>query len=251
MKSDPDEDFFIGWAPTSKGNRRFLLAGGIGLIASGMGLISLLGNAHEPVGLGQWDQGQTVNLTGIMVNNPWPHLLMLNHDLGVKSVYLVGSGKLRLEKNRLFSDGILVKATGSLIKRGHYAMMAITDINSNLKKVNSKYPLTQNVEIDEGSVLLSGEILDAKCWFGAMRPSSGKVHKACASLCVRGGLPVAFCSSGCGDESELLTLVRPDGTAHSYELLPYVADPVVIEGRIVRVNGMKQLRAKISDIRFL
>jgi len=138
-----------------------------------------------------------------------------------------------------------------MISRGDYAMMAVEAL---IHDKMSGTPLNHALKsqwIDEGPSLLSGEILDAKCWFGAMRPASGKVHKSCASLCVSGGLPVAFCDSGCGDEADLLLLVRPDGTPHDRALLPFVADPVAIEGRIVRHNGIRQLRANIANIRFL
>jgi hypothetical protein len=251
MSSHQDEDFFIGWAPTSKSNRRLLLTGGISLMAGGIGLMTLLASAHEPVGKGQWDQSQTVNLTGMMVTKPWPHLLIVEQGRELKTVFLVGSGKQGLSQETLLPDGALATATGSIIKRGSYAMMAISGLKAHQGNQNDTITHAQPKIVNEAPVLLSGEILDAKCWFGAMRPSSGKVHKACASLCVRGRLPVAFCSKGCGDEGDLMVFVRPDGTAHDQELLPFVADPVAITGRIVRVNNMKQLRADISDIRYL
>jgi hypothetical protein len=34
-----------------------------------------------------------------------------------------------------------------------------------------------------------GEVVDAKCYLGAMKPGDGKSHKACATLCVTNGIP--------------------------------------------------------------
>ena len=57
-----------------------------------------------------------------------------------------------------------------------------------------------------GEVDLVGEILDSKCWFGAMRPSQGKPHKACASLCIRGGIPPAFFARADGGHGALMIM---------------------------------------------
>jgi hypothetical protein len=43
--------------------------------------------------------------------------------------------------------------------------------------------------LDSGRVTLRGEIIDPKCYIGAMKPGGGKTHKACAQLCLSGGIP--------------------------------------------------------------
>jgi hypothetical protein len=44
---------------------------------------------------------------------------------------------------------------------------------------------------DEGLVKLTGEIVDSKCFLRVIAPGSGKTHKECASLRLRGGIPPA------------------------------------------------------------
>ena len=39
------------------------------------------------------------------------------------------------------------------------------------------------------NVTLKGEIIDPKCYLGAMKPGGGKTHKACAMRCIAGGIP--------------------------------------------------------------
>jgi hypothetical protein len=102
------------------------------------------------------------------------------------------------------------------------------------------------------SVLLTSEILDANCWFGAMRPGYGKPHKACAALCARGGLPLALCRIGeCGAGTEAPLFLDADGRLHKLDVLPLVADPGFIRGRMVSVGDVMQLRAALADIRRL
>ena len=101
-----------------------------------------------------------------------------------------------------------------------------------------------------GEVSLSGEILDSKCWFGAMRPSDGKLHKACASLCIRGGIPPAFFARGPAGQSALM-IMTDGGRAHGPELLALVADPVQITGRVFRRGDLLMLDTPVSAIRRL
>ena len=101
-----------------------------------------------------------------------------------------------------------------------------------------------------GEVSLSGEILDSKCWFGAMRPADGKVHKACASLCIRGGIPPAFFARGSDGQSALM-IMTAGGRAHGPGLLGLVADPVRISGSVRRVGDLLVLDAPLSQIQRL
>ena len=110
--------------------------------------------------------------------------------------------------------------------------------------------LAATTPTDRGPVMLVGEILDAKCWFGAMRPGYGRTHKACAALCARGGLPLAFCQlSACGDDVAAPLLLDENGRAFGREIVPIVADPVAISGRLIEAGDVLQLRAALRDIR--
>ena len=62
-----------------------------------------------------------------------------------------------------------------------------------------------------GTVELTGEIVDSKCFLGVMVPGSGKTHKDCASLCLRGGIPPALYVQDRAGHSSLLLLAGPSG----------------------------------------
>ena len=94
-----------------------------------------------------------------------------------------------------------------------------------------------------GTVTLDGTIMDSKCFFGVMRPARGMTHKACASLCIRGGIPPSFwVRDGQGRESVML-MTNANGGPMSMDILPLVADPVRVTGEIVRVGDILHLRA--------
>lgn len=242
--------FFVGWsAEAPRADRRFILSAGLGLIAGGGALGATLAHDRPASGPGFWDMGRTHLLQGVLTSDSYPVLRTLDPGGVVRTVFLTSSGK---EAPR-FPARLLnrwVEMTGTLIVRGENRMMAVTEVA--LAPGPEPAGLRSLPEVDHGSVMLVGEILDAKCWFGAMRPGYGKTHKACASLCARGGLPLAFCQSGaCGTDVSAPLILDADGAAHTLDLLQFVADPVSVTGRLVKVGDVMQIRVALTDIRRL
>ncbi len=253
--SERREDFFIGWDETPKQDRRFLLGASLGLLTlSGVGA-ALLARSHAPAGTGQWDMSNVRTFPGMLVSEPYPMLRTSALGAAPRTAFLVTNGKTGVQRSLgAMADGP-VNVTGSLIQRGGNAMIAAIDGDDWIAPAPDFVDLRLIAwpEEDLGEALLVGEVLDAKCWFGAMRPSSGQVHKACAALCVRGGLPPTFCSGEimCGESSDAPLLLRADGGAHGEELLGLVADPVRALGRLVRIGDVTQFRADIGAIQRL
>ncbi|ESQ74957.1 hypothetical protein [Asticcacaulis sp. AC402] len=248
---NPKDSFFIGWAATPKRDRRFMLGAALAAIGAGTTLSLLMAKQHEAVGKGQWDQAKSVTLSGYFIRDPWPLLLVTQPDGTLETVLLVGNGKTAIFDRLPEPLPSFAQVTGTMIQRGAHRMLAVSDKKDWLIALSGgdntdTVPINQYK--DEGSATLSGEILDAKCWFGAMRPGNGKVHKACAALCVRGGLPVAFCTNLCSDSSDIYLVLDPDGKPHGEDILPLVADLVYADGRIVSYGGFKQFRVAIGNI---
>jgi hypothetical protein len=96
---------------------------------------------------------------------------------------------------------------------------------------------------------LAGEIMDSKCFFGVMRPGRGKTHKACAALCIRGGIPPSFWARRADGKESVLLMTDASGRALGQAILPYVGEPVVASGDIVRVGDLLQFRADADAFR--
>lgn len=242
------DDFFIGWAERPpRSHRRFLLAAGLGLTIGGGALAAALASNRPQVGDGVWEMGHVVTLRGQLSRHPYPTLRTMELGQSVRTVFLASNGKgIPVIDAALF--GGAVSATGTLITRGHHAMMAV----DGLAQSPDAIALGPPEEVDHGPVLLAGEVLDAKCWFGAMRPGFGKTHKSCAALCARGGLPLAFCrADACGDGDDALLLTTERGLAFGRDIIPLVADPVSVMGRLIEVGDVMQVRAPLSAIRRL
>lgn len=72
--------------------------------------------------------------------------------------------------------------------------------------------------------------MDSKCYLGAMKPGDGKAHKACAILCVSGGIPpvLIYLDSTGKRRSSLLT--DPTGGPVNDHVLPLIGEPIEIRG---------------------
>lgn len=242
------DDFFIGWsAETPRADRRFLLGAGLALIAGGGVIAAGLSLNRAAIGDGVWNMGERRTLRGLLQPSPYPSLRTQDFDGAMRTVFLATAGKTapRIGPGMM---GNSVAVTGTLITRGVNAMIAVEQIAQAPNENAEAAPAP--AMIDRGPVTLIGEILDAKCWFGAMRPGYGKTHKSCAALCARGGLPLAFCQpAACGEASAAPLFLDQDGRAFGREILPLVADPITVDGRLVQVGDVMQLRTAFGAIR--
>ena len=101
----------------------------------------------------------------------------------------------------------------------------------------------------EKDTVLHGEIVDPKCYFGAMNPGEGKTHLSCAARCLSGGImPLLHWTSADGEHYAVLTGAH--GEAFHENASWFTAVPVKVKGRwrkmdnwsLVRVDGLNQDR---------
>jgi hypothetical protein len=91
-------------------------------------------------------------------------------------------------------------------------------------------------------VTLTGEIVDSKCFLGVMVPGSGKTHKECASLCLRGGIPAGFHVQDRSGRSSLLLLTGPDGEPIGAPAVQSAGEATSVTGSIHRQGEWLALR---------
>ncbi len=243
------DDFFIGWAETPKVDRRFFFGAGLALLAGTAATAGGVAALQRPMGKGDWNMGEIREWRGIATAEPYAMLRTTDLDGTPRTALLGCQGKCGVSAKIGALAGKPVIVQGSLIQRGTHSMIAVIDGLDWIREDAGgdidglAFPKPEPVM----EVSLNGEILDTKCWFGAMRPSSGKVHKACASLCIRGGLPPAFYVKDPQDQSALM-IMTSGGFGHNKDLLPYVADPVSITGQVQRFGDLFLLDAPVSTI---
>lgn len=243
------DDFFIGWADTPTPDRRFFLASGLALLGGTAVTATTLSSRQSAPGRGIWTMGDVRDWHGVITATPYPMLRTLDLDGTPRTVLLSALGKCGVSARIGALAGQSVVVQGSLIARGRNAMIAVKDGLDWIARAapNTEANLTFPQIETLGDVTLRGEILDSKCWFGAMRPSAGKVHKSCASLCIRGGLPPAFYVKDRKNQ-KVLMIMTDRGHGHSTDLLPFVADPVEITATAQRWGNLILLDGPVSAI---
>ncbi len=244
------EPFFIGWADTPAADRRFFMRAGLGLTVAAGGLGFALAAMQQAPGSGQWDPDAVREWRGIVTAEPYAMLRTADLGGAPRTILLSCLGKCGVAARIGALSGQAVVVRGSLIQRGAQAMISVDEEGDWIRRdALATAPEALNFPALQaaGEAELVGEILDSKCWFGAMRPASGKVHKACASLCIRGGIPPAFFARGPGAQGVLL-LMADAGRAHGEGLLSLVGEPVRLRGRVLRQGDLWWLDAPVSAI---
>ena len=96
---------------------------------------------------------------------------------------------------------------------------------------------------------LAGEIVDGKCYLGVMNPGEGKVHRDCAARCIAGGAPPLLAVAGGPPRGRLVSLAGSRGESIHAQVLDFVAEPVTIEGELIRHGDHYSLYADLGSLR--
>ncbi len=245
------DNFFIGWADTPDVDRRFFMRAGFAGVAATSVAAAAVASMQRPGGTGRWtDMGAAHEWRGIATAEPYAMLRTRDIDGKVRTALLGCMGKcgVRARIGALAGKPVVVK--GSLIQRGPHTMIAVIDGPDWIAEdpVSDIAGLEFPEPVAVTDVALNGEILDTKCWFGAMSPSQGKVHKSCASLCIRGGIPPAFYVKDIREQKALM-IMTDNGAGFGHDILEYVADPVSVTGKLYQQGDLLLLDTGAANIR--
>jgi hypothetical protein len=92
-----------------------------------------------------------------------------------------------------------------------------------------------------GTAALTGELVDTKCYFGVMRPATGKVHRGCAVRCLSGGVPPGLLVRDASGNGVVVLLVGGDGGPLRFN--------VQWAARLVRAEGELELRDNLPILK--
>jgi hypothetical protein len=182
---------------------------------------------------------------GTLSREPYP-MLRVNTPDGLKTYLLVSEEKRGAEAALGVTPNGPVKLSGFLVARESVGMieLAANDV------VIAEMPIIAEPAREvHGMVTLEGEIVDSKCWLGVMRPGEGHLHKTCASLCIRGGIPPMLVTRGDGTTPNVMLLTQADGSAVPPDLIiPYVGDAVRVTGTIEKRADLWVFKADLPTL---
>ena len=243
-------DFYVGYlpkAPTALARfvRKIII--GLGLLAVTAALLLVVGQMQFANSV--FEYGKLSSFEGIVVTRPIPTLLVTRPgQVGQGDKYsrylLVAPGKHGADDLVAGFDGKQVRLQGQLIYREGGTMVEITPGSM---AVIDNAPAVQATTRDLGTVTVTGEIVDSKCYLGVMNPGQGKVHRDCAARCLSGGIPPIFVTT---DGHEQLLLVGLDGRALGRDVLrEFIAEPIQIQGELLETGSTQLLKVDPNAFR--
>ncbi|MDX5592409.1 hypothetical protein [Pseudovibrio sp. SPO723] len=253
-KGKPDP-FFIGWAKKPpKLLQGFLFFVSAVLVGGAAGVAFSIGASVPDPGNGTflWSAGYQT-MTGVVEAKPYPVLRLPPSEPGgePRALLLSGVGKRGVQGLAGPLNGKQVDAGGVLLKRGTIEML---QVGGQVKLRAAETPLNsfepQPAE-DLGRWRLSGEVCDGKCYVGAMRPGVGLAHKACANLCLIGGVPPVFVSTSPVDGSSFFLLADAQGNPVPEDLYDLTALFISLEGEIERRDDLLIFKADLTTAKRL
>jgi len=242
-------DFYVGYLPKAPVTiarfvRRAIAV--LGFLAVALALLFVI--TQLPFANSAFEYGKLRKFEGTIVTQPYPMLLVARPgEAPQQSRYsdylLVAPGKHGADDLVAGLKGKHVQLQGQLIYRSSGTMVEV--VPGSIAATES-VPSSEEATRDLGSVTVTGEIVDSKCYLGVMNPGNGKVHRDCAARCLSGGTPPIFVTT---DGNQLL-LVGPDGSALSHEALrEFVAETITIRGDLLQRGEVRFLKVDLRELR--
>lgn len=233
--SEKAPDFYVGYLGLPARHKRFLTKLLVFAVIGMVGIGGLVGLSQRSPGHTEVLSSAIATWSGTVFVEPYP---MMVHDDG--SIHLlIGIGKFGVADRAMEFDGRYCEVDGWALARSDRRAIQLDLAEDSIREgdgVARSSPAEKRG--DQAQIELIGEIVDGKCFLGAMKPGDGKAHKSCATLCIEGGLPAMFVSdSRLGLDQ--LPLVVVDGSAELPDaVLGLVGEPVRVAGSLSFVGTL-------------
>lgn len=247
-----NEELYVGYlTPAAPVSRRLRWISTVA-IAIAVAVAITAAASHRRLPASAFEFGTTRTFEGVVRESPAPMLLVSNGAQRVVSspsaFLLVAPGKHGAGEVIRGLDGELVRLSGTLVYRDGQTMV---EVDPESLVPLGQQPTATPSAADLGSVTLTGEIVDSKCYLGVMNPGESKTHRDCAVRCISGGAPPLFVARNAAGDRVQMLLVGDDGRAINRDVLPFVAEPVEITGHLVSMGELFVLHANTTAFRRL
>jgi methionine sulfoxide reductase heme-binding subunit len=241
--------FFIGWsnmnpAPIMKFVRRSALGLGALALLVAVGFTTKLSHVAKS----SFDYDNLKEVRGQLVSSPFPAIRSITgKDKEGKPVIrtypLVNDAKFGADgivdsvKKVYNTDSYTAIIKGAVIVRSNVAAMELSEGIRSVKVMDKDngLPDAELKKVADTSIL--GEIIDPKCYLGAMNPGEGKPHRACAILCISGGIMPMLTFKDNHGQMQYAILLGTHGEKINSSVIKHVAEPVKISGTLFRYDN--------------
>ncbi len=239
-----DDEFYLGYLETCPpGIGQWLRRTLISLACLVIALLVLLAARQIPAEPGTFEFGVARTYEGVLYETPMSWLRSTTAAGGDVNYLLVGEGKQGLPAFARGHHGERVRFKGTLIKKGAARMLELNDSKSFMVLGPAATAEPKPAAIALGDVVLSGELVDTKCYFGVMRPATSKVHRACAVRCLSGGVPPGLLVRDTDGNGVVVVLTGIDGHPLRFDV-EWAAREVRASGRLLIQGSIPRLEVR-------
>ena len=249
---DQRDDFYVGYLPIPHAHARLIRVGVPALLWLCALVVGALAWTQRDPGPASWSalgDGAIGTWTGIYRAEPYPMLESTNNNGQPVTYLIVRQGKLGAPDTLDIHDGKRVWVEGWAIRRQGRTMIELAPDEGFRPDIEQTTYSPPTPPEQLGTVTLRGEIVDSKCYLGAMKPGDGKAHRACATLCINGGIPPTLITYADDSENGFYLLTTHDGRSAVELVRPFIAQPVSITGELEQHGDIALLRVADDGIK--
>ena len=242
-------DFYVGYIdPPPPRIRRFLRRVANATLAGAAAAAAVVALGHRTLPAAHFEYGHIRAFEGFVVADPYPSLIVPG-DTAFSRYLLTAPGKFGADELVSSVVGRPASLRGTLAYREDQAMIQVEP--GTVAPREPSGPPPELPETDLGERYVEGEIVGSKCYLGVMNPGSGITHRACAAVCIKGGIAPLLEVRREDGGREGIVLAGSGGEAIGDALEGLIATPVGMTGRLVRRGGTTFLHVDPESIRRL
>jgi hypothetical protein len=242
-------EFYVGYLPQSPpGIRRRVRVFVFTILMLSIAGAVLFAASQKQFANSTFEFGNVRDFRGYLQERPYPTLTVADTPTTeqAQSYFLVAPSKHGAESLLQSFPEQSIRLKGTLISRREGQMIEV--VPGSIVAEGRGNSLTQPI-FDLGERSLEGEIVDTKCFLGVMNPGESKVHRDCAALCLRGGIPPALYTRDFDGSSKILLLTDASGVPLPKEAyLHRVGQPVQVGGHAFKSSGLYYIRTSAENI---
>ena len=254
MKSKKEPPFFVGYLDMPKALEKFYWPLTILMLLGSMLIGYGFASAQKSPIAASWDTSQSEKIQGLLQLNPYPvlHRIDPNDSSNVESILLVKQGKYSADSAAQPYHNKIVTVNGFPIRHGGWTMLEISkdeDIQpeSSLSQQDVQRLTQATQPISLGTVALSGEVIDSKCYLGVMKPGEGLVHRACAEVCLLGGMPTMLVVRGTDKNRYGYILTSAENASVSIDYAKQAAENREVQGEMIQRGDLLYIRMQPTN----
>jgi len=241
-------DFYIGWSGPSDTSRKSSSKFYYSFLGLMLLLVVLFVWLERPFSNSIFAYGEQIELEGYLIENPVIALRIKKGD-EYEILPLLGLGKMgphaALEGH--LGGNYHLKVRGTLISHKGKRFLELTDGKASILASKNSGEMDHEPTLI-GSMKITGEIMDPKCFFGVMKPGYGKVHRSCAIRCLSGQIPPVLAIKNGEDFEEFYFLTDMEGKMLKEDLLSYVGKTITISGNAFEIDSWKSISLESLEV---